>query len=136
MARVRIAVFGIAGLLAALAGIVDAGQYNFGNPAQGYGFELMAIACVVIGGTSLFGGRGSMVGTMAGVLMLGTINNILLLNNVDSNIQKVITGLIIIGAAALQTVAGELTSVGGGTPARREAGPKTQAGGPQKQAGS
>lgn len=134
--KVRCLVFGITGLLAALAGIVDAGQYNFGNPAQGYGFELMAIAAVVIGGTSLFGGRGSMVGTIAGVLMLGTINNVLLLNNIDSNIQKVITGLIIIAAAALQTVAGELTSVGGGTPARRAAGPKTQAAGPKTQAGS
>ena len=134
--KVRCLVFGITGMLAALAGIVDAGQYNFGNPAQGYGFELMAIAAVVIGGTSLFGGRGSMVGTLAGVLMLGTINNVLLLINVDSNIQKVVTGLIIIAAASLQTIAGGLTgSVGGGRPTRQEAGPQTQSG-PQTQAGS
>ena len=77
-----------------------------------------------------------MVGTLAGVLMLGTINNVLLLNNVDSNIQKVITGLIIIAAASLQTVAGGLTgSFGDGTSARREASPQTPAN-PQTRAGS
>ncbi len=129
VARVRIAVFGISGLMAALAGIVDAGQYNFGNPAQGYGYELTAIAAVVIGGTSLMGGRGSMVGTMAGVLMLGALNNVLLLNNIDSNIQKVLTGLIVIVAASLQTVVGGLTgSLGGGRPARQNAAPTTSPG--------
>ena len=108
VARVRIIVFGISGLLAGLAGIVDAGQYNFGNPAQGQGFELYAIAAVVIGGTSLFGGSGSMIGTLAGALLLGTINNILLLKNVNSNTQMVITGVIVVLAAALQTVVGQL----------------------------
>ena len=108
VARVRIIVFGISGLLAALAGIVDAGQYNFGNPAQGQGFELYAIAAVVIGGTSLFGGSGSMIGTLAGALLLGTINNILLLKNVNSNTQMVVTGVIVVLAAALQTVVGQL----------------------------
>lgn len=110
VARVRIIVFGIAGLMAALAGIVDAGQFNFGNPAEGFGYELWAIACVVIGGTSLFGGRGSMVGTLAGVLMLGCINNILLLCNIDNNVHTIVTGLIVVVAAALQTVVGGFSS--------------------------
>jgi ribose transport system permease protein len=124
VARVRIVVFGISGLMAGLAGVVDAGQYNFGNPAQGYGYELMAIAAVVIGGTSLMGGRGSMVGTLAGVLMLGTLNNLLLLNNVDSNVQKVVTGLIVVVAASLQTVVGGFTgSLGGRRQAAKTAGP-------------
>jgi ribose transport system permease protein len=128
VARVRIVVFGISGLMAALAGIVDAGQYNFGNPAQGYGYELMAIAAVVIGGTSLMGGRGSMVGTLAGVLMLGTLNNLLLLNNVDSNVQKVVTGVIVVVAASLQTVVGGLTgSLGGRQPARPGTAPAAPA---------
>ena len=100
--RVKIAVFAICGLLAALAGIVHAGQLNQGSPNDGIGYELDAIAAVVIGGTSLAGGRGSVVGTVAGALLLGVLNNILALNNIDSNIQLLIKGLVIVAAAALQ----------------------------------
>jgi ribose transport system permease protein len=100
--RVKIAVFGICGLLAALAGIVHAGQLNFGAPNDGAMYELDAIAAVVIGGTSLMGGRGSVVGTVAGALLVGVLRNILALNNIDSNIQLLIIGLVIVLAAGLQ----------------------------------
>jgi ribose transport system permease protein len=100
---VKIATFAICGLLAALAGIVHAGQLNFASPDDGVGFELTAIAAVVIGGTSLFGGSGTVVGTIAGSLLLGALNNILQLNNVNPDIQLIATGLIVAAAAALQT---------------------------------
>lgn len=100
--RVKVAVFAICGLLAALAGIIHAGQLNQGSPNDGSGYELDAIAAVVIGGTSLMGGIGGVAGTLAGALLLGILNNILALNNVDSNAQLLIKGLIIVVAAALQ----------------------------------
>ncbi|WP_232663987.1 ABC transporter permease [Pseudonocardia sp. TRM90224] len=100
--RVKVIVFGICGLLAALAGIIHAGQLNQGSPNDGSGYELDAIAAVVVGGTALSGGRGSVVGTVAGALLLGVLNNILALNNVDPNVQLLIKGLVIVAAAGLQ----------------------------------
>lgn len=100
--RVKITAFVIAGLCAALAGIVHAGQLNTGSPNDGIAYELDGIAAVVVGGTSLAGGRGSVVGTIAGALLLGILNNILQLNSVDTDIQLLIKGLVIVAAAALQ----------------------------------
>ena len=102
--RVKVAVFAISGFLAALAGIIHAGQLNQGSPNDGTGYELDAIAAVVIGGTSLMGGRGSVAGTLAGALLLGILNNILALNNVDANVQLLIKALVIVAAAALLTL--------------------------------
>ena len=81
---VKISVYAITGFASALAGIVHAGQFNFGSANDGIGYELTAIAAVVIGGTSLFGGAGSMVGTVAGTVMLGALANILQLNNINA----------------------------------------------------
>jgi ribose transport system permease protein len=100
--RVKIIVFGICGLLTALAGIIHAGQLNQGSPNDGLGYELDAIAAVVIGGTSLTGGRGSVGGTVAGTLLIGVLNNILSLNGVNSDIQLLITGFVIVVVAGLQ----------------------------------
>jgi len=106
VARVKVAVFAIAGMLAALAGIIHAGQLNQGSPNDGAGYELDAIAAVVIGGTSLMGGRGTVAGTLAGALLLGILNNVLALNNVDANVQLLIKGLVIVAAAALLSLRG------------------------------
>ncbi|HVV10293.1 ABC transporter permease [Amycolatopsis sp.] len=100
--RVKIIVFGLCGVLAALAGIVHAGQLDFGGPNDGAMYELDAIAAVVIGGTDLTGGRGSVVGTVAGALLVGVLRNILALDNVDTNVQLLIIGLVIVLAAGLQ----------------------------------
>jgi ribose transport system permease protein len=81
---------------------VHAGQLNQGSPNDGMGFELDAIAAVVVGGTSLSGGRGSVVGTIAGALLLGVLRNILSLRGVNSNIQMIVSGLVIVGVAGLQ----------------------------------
>ncbi|GAA0513463.1 hypothetical protein GCM10011581_04200 [Saccharopolyspora subtropica] len=100
--RVKIIAFGIAGFCAALAGIVHAGQLNAGSPNDGIAYELDGIAAVVVGGTSLAGGRGSVIGTIAGALLLGILNNILSLNSVNTDLQLLIKGLVIVAAAALQ----------------------------------
>jgi ribose transport system permease protein len=98
----KVAVYGISGFLSALAGVIHCAQLEQGNPNDGVAYELDAIASVVIGGTSLAGGSGSVIGTMAGALIIGIINNVMGLNNVDSNIQLILKGVIIVGAVWLQ----------------------------------
>ncbi|GAB2912303.1 hypothetical protein GCM10027093_58420 [Paraburkholderia jirisanensis] len=100
--RHKIAAYAISGMLAALVGVLYAAQYRQGKADAGVGWELDAIAAVVIGGTSLMGGVGRIAGTVAGVLIFGFLGNILLLNNIDSNTQLVLKGLIIVIAVFLQ----------------------------------
>lgn len=100
--KVKIIVYALAGLLAGYAGVLHAAQNHQGNPNSGVAYELDAIAAVVIGGTSLMGGSGSMVGTVIGTLIIGVLTNILRLNNVDANIEMMIKAVIIIGAVWLQ----------------------------------
>ena len=83
---------------------MHAGQFNFGSANDGTGYELTAIAAVVIGGTSLFGGSGSMVGTVAGTIMLGALANVLQLNNITPALQLLATAAIIVLAAVLQSL--------------------------------
>jgi ribose transport system permease protein len=104
VSAVKITVYAITGFAAALAGIVHAGQFNFGSANDGTGYELTAIAAVVIGGTSLFGGSGSMVGTVAGTIMLGALANVLQLNNITPALQLLATAAIIVLAAVLQSL--------------------------------
>ncbi|CDX44861.1 Inner-membrane translocator [Mesorhizobium sp. ORS 3359] len=104
VSMVKISVYAITGFASALAGIVHAGQFNFGSANDGVGYELTAIAAVVIGGTSLFGGAGSMVGTVAGTIMLGALANILQLNNITPATQLLATAAIIVLAAVLQSL--------------------------------
>ncbi|BAN27444.1 ABC transporter permease [Caballeronia insecticola] len=102
VARHKMAAYAISGLLSALVGVLYAAQYRQGKADAGMGWELDAIAAVVIGGTSLSGGVGRVSGTVAGVLIFGFLSNILLLNDIDSNTQLVLKGLIIVIAVFLQ----------------------------------
>ena len=102
--RVKLSVYSISGLLAGLAGILLASRITTGQPNAGAGFELDAIAAVVIGGTSTAGGRGTMVGTLIGFLLIGVINNGLDLLNVTSYYQQIVMGIIIIGAVVLDSL--------------------------------
>ena len=77
-------------------------QYRQGKPDAGTGLELDAIAAVVIGGTSLMGGRGGLAGTFVGVLIFGLLSNLLQLHNINSNLQLVLKGLIIVGTVLVQ----------------------------------
>ncbi len=98
----KFAVYCIAGGLAALAGIISTSRTGVGSPIVGMGFELDAIAAVVIGGGSLSGGRGTALNTLLGVFILGMIGNVMNLMNVASYPQQIIKGLIIIAAVLLQ----------------------------------
>jgi ribose/xylose/arabinose/galactoside ABC-type transport system permease subunit len=100
--KITIWVYTIAGLLAGLAGIVLSSRVMSGSPATGQGYELDAIAAVVIGGTRLTGGVGSISGTIIGVLIIGVMNNGLDLLNVSSYWQLVVKGLIILLAVVLE----------------------------------
>ena len=100
--RHKIATYAISGLLSALVGVLFAAQFRQGKSDAGLGWELDAIAAVVIGGTTLMGGAGRISGTIAGVLIFGFLGNILLLNNIDSNTQLLLKGIIIIVAVFLQ----------------------------------
>lgn len=91
----------ISALLASLAGMLYAGQLQSGRYQWGTGDELSAIAAVILGGTSLFGGSGTVVGTVFGALLIGLINNGLILAGLDTSQQQVVRGAIIILAVAL-----------------------------------
>lgn len=99
---VKIRAYIISGLLAALAGILMIGRMNAAEPREGAGYELDAIAAAVIGGTLLSGGKGSILGTVAGVVILGLIANILNLINVPPYPQQVAKGIIILVAVLAQ----------------------------------
>jgi len=98
---VKLSVYALSGLLAGIAGCVLASRATAGLPSNGQGYELTAIAAAVIGGTSLSGGRGTLLGTLAGVLILGIMSNGLDLLNVSPFYQGMIQGAIIIGAVAI-----------------------------------
>ena len=79
-----------------------AAENHQGNPNAGVAYELDAIAAVVIGGTRLAGGQGSISGTIVGTLIMGVLTNMLRLNNVDSNVEMMIKAVIIVLAVAVQ----------------------------------
>ena len=98
---IKFRVMMISAMAASLAGLLYAGRLQSGRFQWGAGDELSAIAAVILGGTALAGGRGSVVGTLFGALLLGLINNGLILAGLDSSQQQVIRGVIIVLAVAL-----------------------------------
>ena len=104
--RIKIGVFVISSLLAALAGLILAARLEAGQAAVAQGWELDVIAAVIIGGTSLFGGRGNILGTLLGGLFMGTLQDGMVLIGVSPFAQGVVSGLVILAAvimAAWQT---------------------------------
>jgi ribose transport system permease protein len=99
--RIKFQVLLISGMVASVAGMLYAGRLQSGRFQWGAGDELSAIAAVILGGTSLFGGFGSIIGTLFGALLIGLINNGLILAGLDSSQQQVVRGAIIILAVAL-----------------------------------
>jgi simple sugar transport system permease protein len=102
VAQVQLTTYLLSGLLAGIAGVLFVAQYRQGKPDAGAGLELDAIAAVVIGGTSLLGGRGGLAGTFVGVLIFGLLSDILQLQNIDSNVQLLMKGLIIVCTVLVQ----------------------------------
>jgi len=106
--RVKVAAFVISGVLAGIAGFILAARLGTAQPSAGKGLELTAIAAVIIGGTSLLGGRGAVIGTVIGALLLGTIDNGLNLLNVSPFLQDVVKGAVILFAVFIDRNAGPM----------------------------
>jgi ribose transport system permease protein len=98
----RTVTYVLCGAAAALAGLVHAARSHQGNPNDGVAYELDVIAAVVIGGTALSGGQGTILGTVTGTLVLGVLTNVLRLRMVDSNVELMVKAVIIIVAVWLQ----------------------------------
>ena len=99
--RVKIAAFVLSGMTASLAGLMLAARSTAGNPSLGSGLELDVIAAVIVGGTSLFGGFGSILGSVIGAIFIGILGFGLLVMGLSTSIQEVIKGLIIILAVSV-----------------------------------
>jgi ribose transport system permease protein len=99
--RVKLIVYGIAGMMASVAGILVTSRLNSAQPNAGASYELDSIAAVVIGGTSLSGGVGSVTGTVIGATIIGVLNNGLVLLNVSPFWQQVVKGLVILVAVII-----------------------------------
>jgi ribose transport system permease protein len=99
--RIKLIVYTLGGAMAGIAGLLSAARSNAADPKVGIGYELDSIAAVVIGGTSLSGGRGSILGTVLGCLIIGVLNNGLVLLGVSPEWQLVIKGVVIIAAVAI-----------------------------------
>ncbi len=97
-------VYMICGALASLSGILLASRMNSGQPNAGLMYELDVIAAVVVGGTSLFGGRGSVFGTFIGAMLIGILRNGLNLLNVNSYVQQVVVGVVILLAVLIDNL--------------------------------
>ncbi len=102
VARVKLIAYTVCGALAGLAGLVFAALERQGNPDGGVGYELTAIAMVVIGGTSLSGGRGGVMPTLLGVLTIGYLQKVLDINGLETSTQLMVTGGIIVLAVLVQ----------------------------------
>jgi ribose transport system permease protein len=100
--HILLSVYVLLGFCVGIASILQTGQLASASPVVGNGLELDAIAAVVIGGTSLAGGRSTIVGTFFGVITFALIFNLLTLMNVESAVQQILRGVIILGAVAVQ----------------------------------
>lgn len=110
VSRVRIMVFAIAGLLAGVTGVFLTARLGSGNAGAASGLEFDVIAAVVVGGTALSGGRGSMIGTLLGVMVITLIGNGLVLLGINPFFQEVVRGMIIVVAVLLNVMAGDWSS--------------------------
>src|SRR6202048_742479 len=104
VARWKIAIYSLAGVFSGLAGVLIAARLNSAQPALGQGYELDAIAAAVIGGTSLSGGGGSILGTVIGAFIISTLTNGLRIMSVPQEWQTVVTGAIVILAVYLDII--------------------------------
>lgn len=100
--KIKVITFMLCAMLASVAAMIHAAQISQGGPNEGQGYELNAVAACAIGGTSLAGGKGTMIGTLIGALILGMLDNVLGLKGVNSNLQLVVKGFLIIVAVFMQ----------------------------------
>ncbi len=99
--RLKLVIFTLSGALAGLGGGILTAEVGAGSPTMGIGFELTAISAVVIGGTPLTGGAGSILGTVVGSLVMSTLANGMIILGIPTNVQIVLTGVVLVGAVLL-----------------------------------
>ena len=102
--RQRVILYTISGLMAGIAGLIFTARVNTGDPTAGLNYELLAITAAIIGGTNLFGGRGSILGTMIGALIMGVLQNGLNLMAVQAYYQQMAIGAVLIAAVWLDQI--------------------------------
>ncbi len=102
--RVKIMVYAITGALCALAGIIVSGTLNSADPNSGKGYEMDVIAAVILGGTSLSGGEGTIQGVIIGAALMGVLRNAFVLLGISAYLQIVTIGVVIIGAVAIDSI--------------------------------
>ncbi|NLM67223.1 MAG: ribose ABC transporter permease [Enterococcus sp.] len=99
--RIKVLIYALSGLMASISGMIITSRLNSAQPNAGQAYEMDAIAAVVLGGTSLSGGRGRIFGTLIGALIIGTLNNGLNLLGVSSFYQQIVKGIVIVIAVLL-----------------------------------
>lgn len=105
--RTKVLVYTLCGFASAVSGLILASRLNSGQPLAGTGFEMDAIAAVVLGGASIAGGEGTIVGTLIGALIINILNNGLNLMNVNPYSQMIVKGVVLAAAVALRTRKGK-----------------------------
>ncbi len=103
VARIKILVYTVCGIVSAISGLILASRLGSGQPLAGSGFEMDAIAAVIIGGASITGGEGTMIGTLIGALIMNILNNGLNLMNVNPYSQQIVKGVVLAAAVAIRT---------------------------------
>jgi rhamnose transport system permease protein len=114
--RVKLTLFVLTGAMSALAGIVYTFRFSSARADNGLGLELAVVAAVLLGGVSIFGGRGTLGGVLAGVLLLGGLRNVLILDDVSTEILTVVTGLLLLVSVLAPALTARIRST---SPGRR-----------------
>ncbi len=118
VARIKIIIFTLSGVMAALAGLILAARFGSTRPDIGLGLELTVITVTVLGGISIFGGSGTMVGALLALLLIGIMRFGMGLVNIQGQVQEVIIGLLLILSILLPRLGGRLAPRAGATPSR------------------
>ena len=102
--KVKVSAYAISGFCSGLGGLLMAARMSSGEPVAGNGYEMTAISAVVLGGTLLSGGKGSIKGTVFGAIVLGVLNNLMnMQGNMSVQMQNVIMGVLILGIVIMQS---------------------------------
>ena len=123
VARIRMTLFGITGFLAAVSGLLQTSRLAAGNASMGVGVEFAVITAVIVGGASLYGGKGTMFGTMLGGLFIAILNNAMVLFGVNSYAQYVANGVVVLLAVLISTVRSQTGGAKSFNPFRRRRQP-------------
>ena len=104
--RIKVILFGVSGVMSALAGIVYTLRFSSARADNGMGFELNVVAAVLLGGVSIFGGRGTIVGVLLSVLIIGVLNNALTLFDISNEVLTIVTGLLLLSSVLVPNLLG------------------------------